>query len=60
MEITTTDGRKLWMLRLGHPDYPHGSDYVLCEDASGHRVILNLVDIQEVRGIYSFAPRRTR
>jgi hypothetical protein len=54
MEILTTDGRRLLMVKVGEPDNQQGSDKIICCDEQNKTVSIVPADIMCFYGSYIF------
>lgn len=54
MEITTTDGRLLFAVKIG--ELGKASNRITCQDANGQQVAITFADVSFVSGCYYMPP----
>jgi hypothetical protein len=60
MEIVTTDGRLLYIERIGDIDKDKGTNMVLCTDKNRKKTIITPAEIALFLGSYSFPPLKEK
>ncbi|MDR3134261.1 MAG: hypothetical protein LBU42_09650 [Prevotellaceae bacterium] len=56
MKIVTTNGRSLYIKRIGVPDDEQGTDTICCTDENNKKVIITPAEIALFLGSYAFPP----
>ncbi|MDR2449779.1 MAG: hypothetical protein LBD52_07460 [Prevotellaceae bacterium] len=60
MKIVTTDGRNLYVKRIGEPDKEQGTSIILCTDENNKKTTITPAEIALFLGSYTFPPPKEK
>jgi hypothetical protein len=60
MEILTTDGRRLFIVKIGETDSEQGSNKIICYDEKNNIISIIPADIMCFYGSYTFTPDKIK